>query len=138
MKWIKKIYNFVILYQIILFFLFILENYTNLDNIEISVIVGTFEQDITINLYLVLGVLGIIYGALILLGVNVLGSGLSDSALKTFGKFLRLFIIYSILLIGTSYYLQFLVDYGVLVQIFIFVVYLLYGIYEIGTSENES
>lgn len=138
MKLIKKIFQFVLLYQIILFFVFILENYNTLDNIEILIEVGTFSTNITINLYVVLGVLAVIYGALILLGVNVVGSGLSDSSLTTMGKFIRLFLIYSILIIATSFYLQFLTGIGAIIQIFIFAVYLLEGINEIGDSETES
>jgi hypothetical protein len=138
MKWIKKIYEFTLLYQIILFFIFILENYASLDEIPIHIVILSFDTTITLNLYLVLGILAVIYGALILLGINFVGSGLSDSSLNTAGKFIRLFVIYAILIISTSYYLQFLVEISIIIQIFIFAIYLLEGINEIGASSDTS
>lgn len=138
MKWINKLFNFVLFYQLILFFFFLLENYTNLDEIEIMIDVNNEQNTITINLYTVLIGLGVIYTLLIAIGIQVVGSGLSDSALNTLGTFVRLSVIYSVLLFSTTFYLQFLFQLGVIIQIFIFAIYLFKGFNDIGEYKENN
>lgn len=137
MKAIKNIYEQVLIYQIILFIIFIIEKYASLDNIPITVSILTFETTITINLYALVGILALIYGALILFGVNVLGSGLSDSSLDKLGKFIRILFIYAILIIPVNYYLQFIGLASTIIALIVFFIYFLYGLNEMGVDSES-
>lgn len=133
---IKKIFEYTLLYQIILFLIFILENYATLDKISVHVVILEFDTTIVINFYLLVSILALIYGGLVLLGINVLGSGLSDSGLNKMSKFLRLIFIYLILSVASFYYFQFIYNFTIIIQIIILAIYLLFGLYDIGSEQT--
>lgn len=133
---IHKVYEFTLLYQLILFLLFILDNYASLDNVSVHVSILAFDTTFTINFYLFLIILGAIYTGLILAGISVVDSGLSDPSLNKLGKFLRLSFIFAILFIPIAYYVQFINELGIIIEIVIFAIYLLEGFYNLGV-DNE-
>lgn len=126
----------MLLYQIILFFIFILDNYATLDNVEINVAILSFDSTITVNFYLFVGILVSIYTAVILIGISVLESGLSDPSLQKLNKFVRLLFIFGLMFIPIAYYLQFLNNFSIIIEIVIFAVYLLEGLFEIGVDSE--
>lgn len=125
MKLIKQLYSFVIFIQIVLTFLFILENVNNLDEIEYSFAIGEDEFSFTLNIYTALLVIAIVCGIVMLASINVFGGGLNTEGTKTLSKFVSMIALLGVLSLGTSYYLLSITTIGLIMNLFIIMVYVL-------------
>lgn len=129
-------YNFVLTINIVLLFIFIIININNLDNIDIEFELAGANYAFTLNFYLAIGIITVVYILLVTMGISVFGSGLSDSGLHKMSKIITLLVLIAVFTIVDSYFFLTLGAIGVYIQIFFMAVYFLYGISDIS-NENE-
>lgn len=136
MKLFRRVFNFIVFMQTILFFIFILENIENLDAIVFTMDFNGNDETITVNFFAVLIALSVIILIVVVAGINFFGSGLNDTSSKLLGKYVSLIALASILTIATNYYILYLGYVGIVIDVIILIVYLVAGISNLG-SENE-
>jgi hypothetical protein len=132
----KSLYNFVLTINIVLFFLFIIININNLDEIDIDFELMGNSFSFTLNFYMAVGIITVVYILLITMGISVFGSGLSDSGLHKMSKIITLLVLIALFTIVDSYFFLTLGAIGVYIQIFFMAIYFLHGITDIS-NENE-
>jgi len=137
MKIFKKMYEFVLFIEIFLFFIFILDNINNLDEIEFSFVLNNEITVFTINMYSLLAVLAVVFGILVLAGTNIFGFGLNDTATKMVSKYITGLLIFSTLTLGVNYYILPLGWLGVLFNVFIIIIYFLHSLTSFTSSEVD-
>lgn len=131
----KSLYNFVLTINIVLFFIFMIINISNLDDIDIAFEVMGNSFDFNLNFYMAVGIITVVYILLITMGISVFGSGLSDSGLHKMSKIITLLVLVALFTIVDSYFFLTLGAIGVYIQLFFMAVYFLHGITDIS---NES
>ena len=134
MKFIRKIFNFVIFFQFGLFVIFIIENVDNLDDISMNVAILGDIYEFTFNFYTILAVIAMFMVVIILLSLNIFGLGFNEEGTKTIGKYIAFLGLITILGMGNLYYMLQFGIIGLLFELFIFAIYLLYAVTSIGTQ----
>lgn len=93
--------------QVVCTLVFLLREYNHLDSIRyVYVVSWTLTIDFTINFYLVLGLIAVIFVVVIIASINILGSGLNDVGGKSLLRYISFIVAYVVLTIGTSFYIQ--------------------------------
>ncbi|MGQ4876460.1 MAG: hypothetical protein ACP6IY_20545 [Promethearchaeia archaeon] len=133
---IKDLYRFIIFFQTILLFFFVLDNLDNLSNVEYTLDINGTEFNLNLNVYVVLGVIAGLFMLVIISGLNIFDSGLNDASVSTLSRYVSLVIMFVILTLGTSYYVLQFGTLGLIIQLFILLINLLYMIDKLdGASE---
>lgn len=128
MKFIRKLFNALIFIQFVLFGFYILQNIDSLDNIEYDIeILGT-QMQFEINFYSILAVITVFFGLLFLISINILDSGLNETGTQNSGRYISFAFLVSVLTLTNSYYILQFGTVGLIVEIFILIVYLFYAI----------
>lgn len=139
MKIMNKIYEFAVFIQIFLFIIFLIENFDNLSSIpfEIPEIGPIDARIIDINFFGLIAVLALIIGIVILAGINVFGSGISEFGTSMFSRFMFLITFFSILSIGSLYYILPMGYIGLLLEFLFLMIWILKGVNMLNTEESE-
>lgn len=134
----SKMFRFAQFVQFVFFIVFVFENYASLDEIEYVLDFWTVDETITINFYLVIPALIVVYVVALVFGVNVVDTGLTDSAHATFRQIVSLVLMFVLFTLTTSFYLVHLEEIGVIMILFIGITYIFKGIESLRKSEVES
>jgi len=130
---IKKLYSGVVLFQVILFFFFILENIDTLDNIAIEYDWGNGSETYNLNFY---GLLAFIAGMLV---IALLASiAFNDVGTSTLLRYFGFFTQTLLLSIGSSYYLGYLGYIGNVFVVLIGIVYITYLLTNIASVGGDT
>lgn len=125
MKLIKILFDIVVTIQMLFTFLFILSNFENLDSIDYQIkLTNSINIEFTLNFYAISLAILSIYAIVILASVQLVSTGLNDEGTKNVAKALKYLVFFTILQIGTNYYLV-NIDYVEIVTIFFMFVYFL-------------
>lgn len=142
MEIVKKLFRLVSFIQVMLFFVFILENYNSLDEITYTFdFGGVFESEyteITLNLYTVFLTFGILFIVSILASVSIVDSGLNDFGSSMVAKYIFYITLFTILSIGNSYYILSMGLVGVLIEFIFLLIWFMYAVDNFGGDEIES
>lgn len=137
MKLVNRIYTSVIGFQLLMLIMFILENINHLDEIDYYIAIGDLSYSFTLNLYIALGVMAIIVGAVILTSITIFGSGMNDEGTKVSRKFISIMILYVLMNIGSSYYLFNIPYVGIVLELLFLLVYILKIITDLGSDKSD-
>lgn len=137
----KRIYGFVQFVQYMFLFVFLADNFTTLNHIHYSYSLGGSTEVLTVNFYAILGFVFVLGGIIILSGLSLFGSGLSDNAQKTLSKLVGGVAILAILAVSSSFYILHLGSIGVFIE-FLFVIIhgvgILQGITDSGGDTTDA
>lgn len=136
MKSIRRIFEFVFYIQFFMLMIFILENINDLSNITIQYGLSEDIQLVEIDLYNLLTTMFIIMIIAIVMSINIFGGGLNSQGSQTAGKYLVLGFLAILMFIGSSYYLLSLGWFGVVMQMFMAIIYAVQGL-NILLEEND-
>lgn len=117
----NRMFKFVIAFQSLLFFVFIMENINSLDEIELQLPFG--EGTSTVNFYYLIGTILVILAIAILASVSIFGAGLNSTGSSLVGRVLGIITFVIILMFATMYYFNYLGWLGLVVQIFFYLIY---------------
>lgn len=138
MKQIKKLYDFIMFFQICLFFLYFLENLYTLDSIPLTFDYSdestTYSSE-TLNFYSLIGVVVAIMMLGIIASMSFFGSGLNSEGTRLTIYYLSTFALYSVLFISTHYFMAPLGTMGSIVETFIVGIYAIYLLINVGGGD---
>ena len=123
MEQLKRIFNFVISIQVMMFLFFILDNLYELDNISYSYDIDGNVETFSFNFYNMLGILVAILVVAALVGFSIFGAGFNDTSTVMIRKYMALGALISILFVCSNYYILQLGLIGVIINIFFFAAY---------------
>ncbi|MBD3229327.1 MAG: hypothetical protein GF329_14175 [Candidatus Lokiarchaeota archaeon] len=136
MKFFRQLFNFVIFFQFMLFGIFVLENINTLGEIEYDVAILGEGYDFTLNFYSIIGFIAIFFGLIFVISINILDSGLNEEGTRNAGRFISIIAIVSILTITNAYYILQFGAIGIIIEIFILIVYLFYAIDSVNVEDE--
>ena len=128
MSIIKKLYDFILTIQIVLLFIFIVINYANLDAVDFSINLDGAIYEFTLNMYIVVGIIGVLFLIIILSSISIFGAGLNDTGSQNIGKYLSLSALLGFFTLISSYFILPFGYFGVMAQLFCIIIYVLYAI----------
>lgn len=128
MKTLKKAFEFVFYIHMFMLLLFILENINDLSNITIQYGLSEDIQVVEINLYNLLGTMFVLMIIGIVLSINIFGGGLNSSGSQLAARYIVLGFMAILMFIGSSYYLLSLGWVGVVMQMFMAIIYAMKGL----------
>lgn len=135
---IKSIFMSVVSVQLLLFMVFVLVNYPDLDDIEIYLdFGGGLELDFTIDLLDFEITVVAILGVLILLGISIIGSSIIDEGYKMIRLAVQSISIYLILAPSTLYYISLISTLSGYINLGIGLIYILHVIFSIGIDNGS-
>lgn len=115
----KKFVESMLLFQMILLVVFILFNFDSLDEITIRFEIGNSSYDVVINLLTTTIVSIIIYVSIIVISsLNVLGSGLSETGIRSIAKFCGLITLFTYFTLAETWLFGTLSYFGTILFIF--------------------
>jgi len=123
---ISSIFGIAFLLQVISFVIFVLDNLNSLDAVPVTIDVAGTEQTITVNVYALMGLVGIVFAAILLASVSILGIGLNSEGTKTIARYLSFGVVFTLSSISLAFYLGILGSLFTVVEILLVLVYLLY------------
>jgi len=109
MRMVHRAFEFVTLFQVVCFALFITLNFDSLNAVEFTIndYGGAVGETITVNVYLLLGAVAVILGFVVFAGLSMFGSGLNDYSTSTMGKMSGYLGLYALLAPGVVYFFGF-------------------------------
>ena len=127
--------------QIGIFFIFVIENINNLNNISFTlnlsdVFTNGTNYTFNVNFLHVMGILLTITGIVSIASLNILDIGLNEEGTRTIANYVYYFLVYSLLTFPNIYYLEVLGKVGVYIIALFGVIWLLRGL-EIANSEDN-
>lgn len=104
----NALFEVVVTIQVLCMLVFILREYNHLDNIRYHYDPGQGAPiiDFTINFYAILVLVAAIFVIVIIASLNILGSGLGDAGSRSILRLVSFVMLFAVLTIGTSYYMQ--------------------------------
>lgn len=137
MSSIRKMYNFVVFFQMIMLFLFIILNINSLDNITYQIIINEETYDFEFSFYTMLIIVSIILTVSILASLSLFGSGLNDEGTRSITKLMSIFSLLFILNVGSAYFLTAIGLIGVIMLLFMDVVFIINTIESMAGQDME-
>lgn len=134
MNLIKKIFNFVLFAEVTMFFVFFLQNIGNLNEIDYAIPFVDFTLEFTLNMYILLPVLILVYVVIMLLSNNI--AGLNEEGSRLAMKITGLIILQGLLTLITLFYFSRLGNVGTILQVFMSITFGLQAI-NILTEDSE-
>lgn len=116
-----KIFKWLIAFQSLLFFIFVMENINTLDYIELQLPFD--EGESTVNFYYLVGSILVILAVAVLATVSIFGAGLNDVGSTLIGKILGIMSFIVLLMFATMYYFNYLGWLGLVAQLFFYLIY---------------
>ena len=123
---IKKLFNFLLFFQVIMLIFFVLDNLDNLNNVEYTLDINGTKFSLNLNVYILLIVIAALFMLVILSSINVFDSGLNDTGSSTLSRYVSLVVLFVILSLGTSYYILQFGTIGLIAELLILLINLLY------------
>ena len=124
--------------QTILFFGFVVLNINNLNNVPFAINLNGQTSTYNLSMYSIIVVLGVLLTIAILVGVNLFGFGLNDTGTANVLRYLGLIILFSILQLSTAFFILPFGWVGIVVEIFILIVNLLWILNTFMSGENAN
>lgn len=131
----RNVFNFVILFQVITFFIFLVDNINTLSSIEYTFDFGGTPYTLDLDLYAFLVLLGIIFAVTLIASISILGIGFNDEGTKTITKYLSFIIMYILFSISLAFYFTYLGVGFAIIEFLIVIVYFAYLVTENATKE---
>lgn len=107
-KIIDVFFELVITLQFLQFVLFVLLNLSNLTAINVPLTISGITYNFVINFWDFLGIIGAIFVVIILISINVMGSGINDEGTKNVSKYIGFVLMFVIFSIGTLFFMQYI------------------------------
>lgn len=139
MKIVDKIFNFLIFMQFCLMLIFLIENFDNLNEIPFEFKFGQSSLtnfSFTVNFKLLLVLLGVIYGLVIVAGIQFVGTGFSEFSNNMFARIASLVVFYVILGVSSIYYIGIMGYVGTIIAFFITIIWIMKGFSMMNTSND--
>jgi hypothetical protein len=118
-------FEFVVTVQIVMTLIFFLENLETLNDIVYVFAIGTSTYTVNVNMYSLLGIIGIAFVIVILFSFNLFGSGLNEEGTRALGRYVGIVLMYLVTNIGCAYYLLRIANIGFIIELFFAIVYVL-------------
>lgn len=122
---VNKMFSLVLSIQTFLLFVFLIQNINDLDAVEYTFSVAGSDFDLTLNIYVLLAVIAVVFVLLMLVSVNIFSTGFNDEGTKNVGRYIGFMILFLVMNVGSVYYLAFYQEIGAIVLLFFAIAYVL-------------
>lgn len=122
----KAIFELVVAIQFVCFIVFVVSNINTLDSVSYTFTLSEDDYAMTIDFYDILEIITIIFVVTIITSLSILGVGFSSEGTKTIVKYISFTLLFIILGLGTSYYLQGYPQVLLIFELFSAIVYFFY------------
>ena len=134
---VKGLFNFVLTVQIVLLFLFVGINYDHLDSVPFELNINGTIYSLTLNMYVVAGIISLILLLVVVSSLSVFGVGINDAGSTNIAKYIALSMFMSLFLITSSYFILPFGYFGLMAQIVSVLIYVIYAIGSLNESSLE-
>ena len=134
---VKGLFNFVLTVQIVLLFLFVGINYDHLDSVPFELNINGTIYSMTLNMYVVAGIISLILLLVVVSSLSVFGVGINEAGSTNIAKYIALSMFMSLFLITSSYLILPFGYFGLMAQIVSVLIYVIYAIGSLNESSLE-
>lgn len=122
---VNKMFSLVLSIQTFLLFVFLIQNINDLDSVDYTFSIAGTDFDLTLNIYVLLAVIAVVFVLLMLVSVNIFSTGFNDEGTKNVGRYIGFMILFLVMNVGSVYYLAFYQEIGAIVLLFFAIAYVL-------------
>ena len=122
---VNKMFSLVLSIQTFLLFVFLMQNINDLDAVEYTFSIAGTDFDLTLNIYVLLALIAVVFVLLMLVSVNIFSTGFNDEGTKNVGRYIGFMILFLVMNVGSLYYLAFYQEIGAIVLLFFAIAYVL-------------
>jgi hypothetical protein len=124
---VKQVFELILSVRVTAFFVFILLNIYELDEVEYDIALPTFGSESgSFSFYSIIAILGIIFALVLIFSVGIFGIGFNTAGTYTILRYVSYIFLWIILGLGLTYYLQFEPAFSFVIEVVSTIVFVLY------------